>query len=200
MKKGVVFLLFFFSLSAANAQTAGEVFLSFSKPILFPLSTNARLDLIDLFRAKKEAIIKNDFGDEVSLLQLTDDYVSIRSGNLQLEIILLSLINESKIICTIQTLCVSMCDSRLEFYTANWKELDSSVFIRPVDKLWFVSENDHLPILDISFMEFHYDNTKQSLTQTYNTPQYLSKEDLLSIKPYIREQTKEYKWNGMKFE
>ena len=187
-------------IASLNAQTAKDVFTTFPDPSLLPLSTNARLDLIDLFQANQNTVVENDLGDTISVLQLQDDYIHIQSGNSDTEIIILSMINESKVICVIQTISIPVQDSNLEFYTINWKKLDSKAFINPVDKSWFIKESDDFPALDISLMKFHYDPEKQTLLQTYTTPSYLSIEDQKRIEGHIKESNKEYKWNGVRFE
>jgi len=187
-------------ITSLNAQTAKEAFITFPESSLLPLSTNTRLDLIDLYRINENAVIENDLADSVSILQLQDDYIHIQSGNLNMEIIILSMINESKVICVIQTISTPVQDSNLEFYTINWKKLDSKAFINPVDKSWFIKESDDFPALDISLMKFNYDSEKQTLLQTYTTPSYLSIEDQKRIEGHIKESNKEYKWNGIQFE
>ena len=187
-------------IASLNAQTAKDVFTTFPDLSLRPLSTNARLDLIDLFQANQNTVVENDLGDTISVLQLQDDYIHIQSGNSDTEIIILSMINESKVICVIQTISIPVQDSNLEFYTINWKKLDSKAFINPVDKSWFIKESDDFPALDISLMKFRYDPEKQTLLQTYTTPSYLSIEDQKRIEGHIKESNKEYKWNGIQFE
>ena len=187
-------------ITSLNAQTVKEAFITFPDPSLLALNTNARLDLIDLYQANQSAVIENDLGDSIFIRQMQNDYIHIQSGNSDTEIIILSMINESKVICVVQTISTPVQDSNLEFYTTNWKKLDSKAFINPVDKSWFLKESDDFPALDISLMKFHYNPEKQILSQTYTTPSYLSFEDQKRIEGHIKEENKEYKWNGIQFE
>jgi hypothetical protein len=199
IKKGLLLFFIFSFAPTIQAQTIREVFISVLSPEMLLLSSNNRMDLLDLYANDKKAVIQNVLGDEVSLNHLTDDYLRIQSGNLTTELFLLTMINESHLIGLIQTVCAPLCDSRMEFYTVSWKKLNSETFISPVDQSWFICENAAFP-LDISFMELHYDSEKQLLSQTYQTPSYLSQEDRQTIEKNIREKVKEYKWNGIRFE
>jgi hypothetical protein len=157
-------LLLFFIISISStihAQTVREVFVSALSPELLLLSTNNRLDLLDLYENGKDAAVKNVFGDEVSLKRLTDDYLQIQSGNSTTELFLLTMINDSHLIGLIQTVCAPACDS---------------------------------------YLEFHFDPEKQLLFQTYRTLSYLNQDGRPIIEKNIRENVKEYKWNGMRFE
>jgi hypothetical protein len=187
-------------LFSLNAQTVKEVFISFPESEMLLLSANARMDLVDLYLNNRPAVVNNNFEDSVSLVQMTDDYLKFESGNSTTEIILLHLVNESQIVCFIQTVCAPVCDSQLEFYTVSWKKLNSETFIHPVGVSGFIEENETLSVLDIPLMEFHYNPEKQRLIQTYNTPSYLSLEDKKIIEPYIKETEREYQWDGLKFE
>jgi hypothetical protein len=186
-------------LISADAQTIKDTFVSFPESMLAPLNTNNRLDLIDMHLAGQEAVVKNALGNDVFLRNFTEDYLYIQSGNLTVELFFLTLVNESKLIGVIQTVCAPVCDSRLEFYTLNWKKLDTESFISLVDKFWFLEENQDFTALDISLMEFHYDAEKQLLSQTYNTPSYLNREDKEKTDLFIRKKNKEYEWNGIRF-
>ena len=201
MKKKFYWIIFLGSMiTSLNAQTAKEAFITFPDPSLLPLNTNTRMDLMDLFQINQNAVIENDLGDSISIRQMQDDYIQIQSGNSDTEIIILHMINESKVICVIQTISTPVPDSNLDFYTINWKKLDAKAFINPVDKSWFIKEGDDFPALDISLMKFHYDPEKQILLQTYTTPSYLSIEDQKRIEGHIKESNKGYKWNGIQFE
>ncbi|MDR0507955.1 MAG: DUF3256 family protein [Dysgonamonadaceae bacterium] len=198
MKNAVFGILMGFMTVWANAQTAKDLFVSL--PDLLTLDVNSRLDLIDLYTVGEKAVVKNAFNDEISLVCLTDDYLSVKSGNMTVELFLLSLVNESKMIGLIQTSCAPICDSRLEFYALSWKKISPEMFIQMADQSWFIKAKDDFPAIDLSLMELHYNADKQLLTQTYNSPAYLSLEDKKAAAQNILENTKEYKWTGIRFE
>jgi hypothetical protein len=65
---------------------------------------------------------------------------------------------------------------------------------------WFIQTNGDFQVLNISFMQFLYDPESTVLQQFNRTPEQLSEEDRQMIQPSIREEIKEYRWNGIRFE
>lgn len=192
-----------------HGQTAGELFVRFPELKSLALNTSDRLDLMDLYKAGEKATVKNRFGDSCSILRLTDDYLQIQTGKSQLELFILPMINDSKIVGLIQTVCAPVCDSHLEFFTIAGKKLKANSFISVADKYTFLKEginredekveNALIP-LDISLMRFHYNPEKQELSQYYHTPDYLSEDEKELVKAYLKENPQLYQWNLMRFE
>jgi hypothetical protein len=172
------------------------------------LTETNRLELVELYKGGLPAAVENLMGDSCFLTRMTDDYLHIREGESSLEIIVLSMINDSKVICLIRTVCAPLCDSYLEFYTVNWKKLNNNVFITPAEKTQFIKAGvnpdeqkvrNALVPLDISLMQFRYDPDSRELLQYYNTPQYLSVDDREKVAPYLKETPVVFKWNQVRF-
>ena len=211
MKLKVTFTLFLLCavVRSVQGQTANELFVKIPESALLTLSISDRLDLIDLYKAGGEATIENLFGDSCSILRMTDNYLQIQTGEHTMELFLLPMINDSKIVGLIQTVCAPVCDSKLEFYTTTWKKLDTSLFITFADAYDFLEEgvnpqeekvkNVLIP-LDISLMKLQYEPDKQELLQHYTTPDYLNETDKAKAMLYLRETPKSYKWNLTRFE
>jgi len=211
MKPKIILILFLLSLIVRqiHGQTASELFVKFSDPALLSLTVSNRLDLIDLYKAGQNATVKNRFDDSCSIVRMTDNYLQIQTGKNTMELFLLQMINDTKIIGLIQTVCAPVCDSKLDFYTTSWKKLSASVFITFANKYDFLKEginpedekvkNALIP-LDISLMQLHYDPDKQELLQYYTTPDYLSADDKENVMPYLKDAPKQFKWNQMRFE
>ena len=134
--------------------------------------------------------------------------MELLSGNFSMQIALLKLVNDSKIICLIQTVCAPVCDSQLGFYTVEWKPLNISDFILPVDTFWFIKDDvdktgedfiNASKSLDMDLMQYRFDPEKLELTQTYTTPQYLSIEDKEAIEPFLKQEPKVFTWEQMRF-
>jgi hypothetical protein len=189
-----------FAAIAMHAQKAKDAFISLPESMLLDLNNNARLDLVDLYEAGQEAIVLNSFKDSIFLEKLTDDYFYLKTEASSIQGIVLRMINESSLYCLIQTACAPICDSRIEFYSVSWNQLNSDIFITPATSAWFLNENENLPTLDISLMQWIYDPETSSLRQIYNTPQNLSKEDQARILHAVKNEIKEYKWNSIRFE
>ena len=211
MKSKIVFIIFLLSAAVrlSQAQTVGELFISLPDPAFLTLSTSDRMDLIDLYKAGQKAIVKNGFEDSCSILRMTDDYLQIQTGKNTTELFILPMINDSKIVGLIQTVCAPVCDSKLDFFTTSWKQLSASLFINFAGKSDFLREginpedenvkNALIP-LDIFLVQLHYDPDKQELQQYYTTPEYLSGDDKAKATPYLKETPKLFKWNQMRFE
>ncbi|MDR1369469.1 MAG: DUF3256 family protein [Dysgonamonadaceae bacterium] len=209
MKKISVFILFIVFCGAAGAQGMASIFSSMPDRMIEPVDSILRLDIIDLYNAGRSPQIINHFGDTARLVALEDNYLQFQSGNLTLEIASLPMINDSKVIGVIKTVCAPVCDSRVLFFTTEWKPLDPGVFINPVAWDWFISEgvdrdNEYFKTvesaLDMELMQFSFDNNGLSLVQTYNTPQYLSIDLRASAGKYLKKESKRYTWNKVRFE
>ena len=211
MKSKIVFTIFLFcaAISLLQGQTAAEMFIKLPESAFLPLTVANRTDLISLYKAGKNATVKNRLDDSCYLLRLTDDYLQIRAGNNTMELFLLPMINDSKTVGLIQTVCAPACDSHLEFYTTAWKKLSTPTFITLAGKYDFLKEgirpedekvkNALIP-LDISLMQLRYDPDNRELQQYYTTPDYLSEPERAGIKPYLNEVPKRFKWNFVRFE
>jgi len=211
MKSKIVFTGFLLGVAfhLAQGQTASELFVKLPVTELLPLTVSDRMDLIDLFKAGGKATVENRFDDSCSILRLTDDYLQIQTGANTMELFLLPMINDSKVVGLIQTVCVPVCDSRLEFYTTSWKKLTASAFITFADKNDFLKDgvrpedenvkNALIP-LDISLMRLHYEPDNRELQQYYTTPEYLSEADREKVTPLLKESPKRFKWNLSRFE
>jgi len=192
-----------------QAQTAEKLFLSMPESLLLTLTKPDRMELVELYKGGLTATVENQMDDSCFLTRMTDDYLQIQEGKSSLEIIVLPMVNDSKIIALIRTACAPVCDSYLAFYTVNWKQLNTNVFITPVKKDRFIKDgvnpdaqevrNALIP-LDISLMQFRYNPDTRELLQYYNTPQYLSAEDREKAAPYLKDTPVIFKWNQSRFE
>jgi len=211
MKQKIIFTAFLLAIAInlVNAQTISELFVKSSEQEFLTLTSNNRLDLIDLYKAGQKAVVKNLLDDTCSLVRLTDNYLQIKVGENTTEIFLLPMINDSKIVGLIQTVCAPVCDSRLEFFTTTWKKMDNSAFITLAEKNDFIKKginqedenikNALIP-LDISLMKLRYEPDKQELHQFYTTPEYLSETEMAKLTPYFTGTPKLFKWNQIRFE
>lgn len=193
----------------APAQTAEKLFASLPESLSLTWTEINRLELMELYKGGLTATVKNRLGDSCFLTRMTDDYLQVQEGKSSLEIIVLPMVNDSKVVCLIHTVCAPLCDSHLAFYTVKWKKLDGKAFIIPAGKTRFIKEgvnpceqkvrNVLLP-LDILLMQFRYDPDSRELLQYYNTPQYLSSDDREKAAAYLRNTPVVFKWSGIRFE
>ena len=202
--------LFFFGLLSicCHAQNISSVFENMPDDLILLVDSVQRQDLIDLYKNNLSENVKDQLNGEVVLDSLEEDFIQLHSGNFSMQIALLKLVNDSKIILLNQTVCAPVCDSRLSFYTVDWKPLNTSDFISPADASWFIKEDvdktgenfiNASKSLDMDLMQFRFDPENLELTQTYTTPQYLSKEDRKAIEPFLKQKPKIFVWKKFGF-
>jgi len=210
MKKIYLLLLVcFLSSSLARSQNMENLFLSMPSEIIPTINQSKRLDLLDLYKSGKKSEIRDLLGGVNVLTTLQDDFMRIETGTHSLELISLPMVNDSRLLLVIKTVCDPVCDSELSFYTVQWKKLEAELFLNPADKDWFVLEGADLndPMvknallsLDISMMKFSHDPEMKRLIQEYQTPEYLDLEQQEKVKKYLKQEPKIYRWNGIRFE
>ncbi|MCL1938368.1 MAG: DUF3256 family protein [Candidatus Azobacteroides sp.] len=199
MNKTIMLLISLHVIFELQAQTSEEAFISLPESMAIELNVDARRDLVDLYQAGRKAIVENLLEDSVSIENMTPDYLLLKTGNDNMQIIILQMINESKLYCLIQTVCAPACDSRIEFYSVSWKQLDTNTFITPFPQSDFINANENSSLPDMVFMQYIYSPETSSLQQIDNTFQNLSIEDQKAIQALIKKKVKEYKWNGFRF-
>lgn len=199
MKK--YWLLIFLSIPfLLNARNAKEAFLSMPLNMFTELSINNRMDLVDSYEAETDASVQNKLQEDVIIEKLTEDYLLLNSGNSTIQIIVLPMVNESQLYCLIHTVCGPICDSKIEFYSLSWKKLSTDTFISIAPQSWFIENMNEFPELAISFLQFLFDPDKKILKQINNSPSYLGIQEQKKIKPYIKKESREYKWDGLRFQ
>ena len=185
---------------AVHAQTAKDAFISMPERETLDLGSYSRMDLADLYNAGQPAVIINQFNDSIQLEMLTPDYLRLNTGKGSLQIMVLQMINESKLYGLIRTVCGPVCDSRIEFYSVSWKLLKPETFITPAGFPEFFTSGPGQPFLDLSLMQWNYDPQTSVLQQICRTPESLSLEDRKRIEPFMKDRVKDYRWNGVRFE
>ena len=208
MKKLVLF--FFVLLSfCCHAQDISSVFGNMPKNLILLVDSIQRHDLMNSYnKGNSSSDITDKLNGKISLVDFRKDFLELHSGNSSMQIALLKLVNDSKVICLIQTVCAPVCDSRLSFYTTEWKLLDASNFISPVNASWFIKDDapqadevfmNAFKALDMDLIQYRFNPEKLELTQTYTTPQYLSKEDKEDIDPFLKQEPKVFVWEKWGF-
>lgn len=193
----------------AKAQDVDALFVAMPDGGIPQLESAWRKDLVDLYNSGKEARLKNTMNGFSTLKKMTQDYLLLQvTDRSTIEIKLLPLVNNTKVICMVKTVCAPAADSRVEFFTTEWEPLDSSEMFVPVAADWFIKEDadrnsaaflDAASRLDMDLMEYHLSPDSLTLTATYSTPQYLSSEDRRRVIPFLKESPKVYMWDKHHF-
>ena len=95
-----VFMLFLFCSFSAMAQDMAAVFVAMPDEYAPQLEDAWRKDLVDLYRSKEGARLKNNMNGYAKLVKLTDDYLLLESTErTTIEMKLLPLVNNTLVIC-----------------------------------------------------------------------------------------------------
>ncbi len=185
------------------------VFISMPDQNIPQLENAWRKDLVDLYKSGKEARLKNTMNGFSSLDSLTSDYLSLKATERStIEMKLLPLVNNTNVICMVRTVNGPVADSQVEFFTTDWEPLAVSDLFTPVDADWFIKEDtdknsnafqDAASRLDMNLIQYNLSPDNLTLTATYTTPLYLSKEDRKKVTPFIKDSPKVYTWEKFHF-
>ena len=192
-----------------KAQNMAEVFVSMPDEYVPQLEDAWRKDLVDLYNSGENAQLKNNMNGTSRLVKLTKDYLLLESTErTTLELKLLPLVNNTFIICKIITVKAPVADSRIAFFSPDWKPLNASDLLEPVTARWFIREDadkesmafqESTSRLDMDLFEYKLSPDDYTLTQIYTTPQYTDKETQKKLRPFLKDSHKVYTWTKSYF-
>lgn len=192
-----------------QAQEMDALFVSMPDSNIPQLENAWRKDLIDLYKSGKEARLKNTMNGFSTLQKLTADYLLLQvTERSTIEMKLLPLVNNTYVICRVKTVNGPVADSQVDFFTTQWEPLDAADLFTPISADWFLKEGvdrssnsfiDATSRLDIELIEYRLSPDDLTLTATYTTPLYLSREDRKKVMPFIKESPKVYTWEKYRF-
>lgn len=212
MKK-IIPILFLSIISITNvySQDITEAFLSMPDDIITGLDAELRDRLVadpeDTIIAKVETPIY----DNVKRLAISDNFISVRTSNIgNTQIKILPLINNSKIICVIKTVCDDICDSDVSFYTTDWEPISKSKLIPSKEVLInrFLKENSEtntieyknaIASIDMLPIKFSLSAEEPNITASFDMKSYLSKDDYKLLQPYLKEEPIILIWDKASF-
>jgi len=123
MKRVILACLLFLSVFAQSA-TIKDLFLRMPITILPTVSVAARRDLVDFYLNQRTAVMPAAFNNLVTLKVMTASYMQLQTSSvstLQLKALMLS--DSTQIIALIQSVNAPLPDSRVQFFTREWKPL-----------------------------------------------------------------------------
>lgn len=193
-----------------GAQDMGELFVKMPDEYIVELEDAWRKDLVDLYQAGKDAKLQNRMQGTSQLMKLTPDYLKIQTTvRSTVELRRLPLINDTYIICMVTTVSAPVSDSRVDFFTTDWKPL-------PVDDLYLpASVNDFLlpevdttdvvfldvmAALDMDLFVYRLNEKAQTLTAEYVTLDYLDTPMREKAKQFFKTEPKVFTWTKGRFE
>lgn len=210
MKYLIINILFAAFSISAGAQDMADLFIKMPDASIIGLEDAWRKDLVDLYKAGKEAKLKNLMQGTSHMTQLTSDYMELQTSERStIELKRLPLINNTYIICMITTVSAPAPDSRVDFFTTDWKKLPDTGLYIPVSAKDFIRSDvdttdatfhDIMAALDIALFRYRLSADALTLTAEYTTPQYLNEDMREKAKPFLKKKPKIYTWKTGRFE
>ncbi len=190
-----------------DSVTAPQVFMRLPLKTLDLLSVSSRMDMVDFFKVDSVYKATNSMGGESFLRQLSPEYLSICLTPVTEMSITMLPYKKGKLVMTTYTIGDNdeAFDTDLEFFDAGYNELPREKFIRIPELEDFFNIPDKkvrdrieelIPFPTVKYMS---DPSKGTLTAVLTNDQIISKDDMNSIKQYLKGALT-YKWNGKRFE
>lgn len=207
--KRVLFIIVFISTTfCISAQELQSIFLSMPENFILGLEATERDKLTANTNDTTQISVIRSKGSNIKRLAISPDYISLQTseaGTIQIK--LLPLINESKIICVVKTVCGKICDSQLQFYTTKWVPIDQNLFPR-INKDWFIKADadrdsqdfkNAYASLDMNPTKIELSSNSSDISVFYDIKNYLSEEDYKKIQPFLTEEPKILEWDKVSF-
>lgn len=170
------------------------------------LTKNNRLDFIDFYDAKMDAVVTNLLDGRASMDTLTADYALIRyTRSTDVALKLLPVNDSTEVLCMVTTVKVGVDDSRIAFFDAQWQPFEVAAYIaEPIIEDFRSNQQDVSDVrewskLDIFFRTYALSAERAELECALTTTDYLSKEERAELAPYLRKEPLKYRWTNGKF-
>lgn len=201
MRTIILIMLAMSGLSAFSQTKAKDVFAAAPDSIFPLLTTNNRLDCIDLIENNMKATVKNKLEQKAEMTALTDSYLQIKPS--ERSVVEIKMLNDS-VFCLINTCLGPAPDSRISFFTRDWKPYETTFPMPHATDFW-KSVPDSLAreanfaqrsLEDLLLIQISADKENTELTLTIQTSELSGKEKEIAQK-YV--QPLRYRWNGKGF-
>ena len=201
MRTFILIMLAMSGLSAFSQTKAKDVFATAPDSIFPLLTTNNRLDCIDLIENNMKATVKNKLEQKAEMTTLTDSYLQIKPS--EKSVVEIKMLNDS-VFCLINTCLGPAPDSRISFFTRGWKPYETTFPMPHATDFW-TSVPDSLArdasfaqrsLEDLLLIQISADKDKPEITLTLQTSELAGKEKEIAQK-YV--QPLRYRWTGKGF-
>ena len=201
MRTFILIMLAMSGLSAFSQTKAKDVFATAPDSIFPLLTTNNRLDCIDLIENNMKATVKNKLEQKAEMTALTDSYLQIKPS--EKSVVEIKMLNDS-VFCLINTCLGPAPDSRISFFTHDWKPYKTTFPMPHATDFW-TSVPDSLArdanfaqrsLEDLLLIQISADKENTELTLTIQTSELSGKEKEIAQK-YV--QPLRFRWTGKSF-
>lgn len=197
MKK-ILITLFFVLALPGYSQDLQNVISTLPESVIYGLDESGKTLLRSGLEDTTRITIPRGGGlGEITKLAVSSDFIAFQtSSSSSVEIKLLPLINDTKIICVVKTVCSGICDSQIQFYTMKWVPIAIDDLFPPVSKDSFIKETadrsdqkflNAYAALDIAPVKLTFSPETTSMTLTFDIKNYLNKEEYAKVSPFLKE-------------
>lgn len=209
MNKLVTTLFLSFALTATVfAQDINKVFKDMPRDIIYGLNPELNEMLLDSPKDTTKFVATVVY-ESIKRKAFNSEFIALQTSKAGMtEIKLLPLINESKIICVVQTVSGVVTDSRISFYTDKWEPVDGSDLLPKRDVNWFLKEDvdkssekyaHAISSLIMNPMKYTLSPDEAILTVEFDPKGFLSNEDYKNLEPFLKQEPKVLKWDKVRF-
>lgn len=188
-----------------SAQKMGELFKTMPQHVLPGFS---EADKIMLLVDTALTSIPYPLGN-IERINYSDDFLKIKTssrGTLQIK--LLPLINNTKIVCVVKTVCGQACDSQIQFYSTEWNPIESEPLLPHLSAEMFFDRSQKnnidfekaLRLIDMEPIKAEFKCGSDDFTLIFDYESYVSAENVELIKSFIEQDSITLRWNKTSFQ
>lgn len=124
MKRTVTVIIMALMLVAARAADLRTLFVGMPDSIMPTMTKSDRMDFLDYMDSGMRARVRNKLGGESVMTAFSDRSLTVMTSQSgRVEMVLFPLKNGENLICIIKTVTARYEDSRIQFYSEDWKSV-----------------------------------------------------------------------------
>lgn len=130
MKRFATIIILALMATAGRADNLRTLFITMPDSITPTLTKSDRLDFLDYMDSGMKARVRNKLGGESVMTRFDEDMLSIQTSQSgRMDMLLLKRGKDENLICIIRTVNAKYEDSRLSFFTVDWKSVPADELI-----------------------------------------------------------------------
>lgn len=194
--------------TVTKAQEIKDVFLNMPSSIVYGLNSELNQILLDSPTDSVKSVASPIY-KKVERQILTSSLISLKTSPVgTTDIKLLPLVNNSKIVCVVKSVCKDFCDSKISFYTDKWEPIDGTELFPKVEIDWFIKEDvdksseEYMTAiggLDMISVKYVLSPDENLVSLQFDPKGFMTKEDYKKIEPLLTKEPKVLKWDKVRF-
>ena len=209
MKRILLTILAVFTLMGMlSAQDINAVFAKMPRDIVYGLNPDLNEELLEN-PSDTAKYVSTAIYEKIKRRALNSEFISLQTSDVgTVEIRLLPLINDSKIICVVKTVDSVIADSQISFYTEKWEPIDAQGLFPEKNIHWFLKSDidqsteqfEHaMKALTLLPVKLTLSEDEAVIIADFDAKSFLSIEDYKLVEPFLNKKSKVLKWDKVKF-